>query len=56
MNLELLPDHLIERLARGEHPLAVLVSATPELRAKALGLPPASSGESGEDDDKEGIG
>jgi hypothetical protein len=55
LNLELLPDALIERMARGEHPLSVLASATPELRAEALGLPPASSGERGEDDDRERI-
>ena len=44
LNLELLPDALIERMARGEHPLSVLASATPELRAEALGLPPARRG------------
>ena len=44
-----LPDWAVERLARGEHPLSVLMSATPELRAEALGLPPASSGEAGND-------
>jgi hypothetical protein len=33
-----------------------MASATPELRAEALGLPPASSGATSEDDDKEGTG
>ncbi len=36
-----LPDDLVHRLARGESPISVLLSSTPELRAEALELPPA---------------
>ena len=50
------PDWAVERLADGEHPLSVLASATPELRAEALGLPPPPSAERGEANDREGIG
>ncbi len=62
LNLELLPDEMIARLARGENPLCVLSSWVHQLQAQgrelptALGLPLASSGEKDEHDDAEGIG
>jgi hypothetical protein len=46
LNLELLPDPIIQRLAAGEEPMAVLASW-----AEALGLPPASKAQGGGDDD-----
>ena len=49
LDVSRLPDWAVERLAAGESPISVLASATPELRAEALGLPAASSGETGND-------
>ena len=49
LDVSRLPDEFVARLARGESPISVLLSATPELRAEALGLPPAGRGEVGND-------
>jgi hypothetical protein len=35
-----LSDEQLARISAGEHPFSFLASATPELRAEALGLPP----------------
>ncbi len=41
LNLDALPDDLLERIARGEHPMSVLASAVERgLSRKELGLPP----------------
>ncbi len=42
LNLDALPDELLERIARGEHPMAVLASAVERgISRKELGLLPA---------------
>ncbi len=42
LNLDALPDDLLERIARGEHPMSVLASAVERgLSRKELGLLPA---------------
>ncbi len=46
LNMDALPDDLLERIARGEHPMSVLASAVERgLSRKELGLLP--EGESG---------
>ena len=40
LNMDALPDDLLERIARGEHPMSVLASAVERgLSLKQLGLP-----------------
>ncbi len=42
LNMDALPDDLLERIARGEHPMSVLASAINRgVSRKALGLLPA---------------
>lgn len=46
LNLDALPDELLERIARGEHPMSVLASAVERgLSPTELGLLPADEGE-----------
>ena len=41
LNMEALPDELLERIARREHPMSVLASAVERgLSRRELGLPP----------------
>ena len=57
INLDAFPDDLLDRVARGEHLMSVLMSALERgISRKELGLPPASNGARGEDEDKEGPG
>ncbi len=46
LNLDAFPDDLLERVARGEHPMSVLMSALERgISRKELGLPAPREGE-----------